>query len=546
MQAYPVITHILVALLTWGLASLAFFPADLFFLAWVAFVPWMVWHGSRPRKGTVRALTVAFYFYFASSLSWVGVVAPPLVFLIPFFGLPTAILLAVLVDVGVHRLRLPAFFVHPLAIVSTDLLREQLLSLTWCGIGYSQWRWIEGVQSASVFRVHALSLVVLLANAALAQLVLRWLGGPGRPSLRRVGIGVGTAAAAALVLHLFGAARLERETLEPGPLAVGVQGNIPQRIKQREDWKHILRKQVRVYEGRDPTGPDPDLLVFAETAFPSVSLPDWPLDLTLDARSYLPGRTIRDVLPKGRGQVTIVGHTLRKPVAEGNGGGDLAFERWNGAAVLLDAREEIAFYAKRILVPCGEYIPLPETFPWREELVALVEETAGFLPDNTPGSGPTCSSVSVGGRTFPFSLSICYEMVFPQLLRGDVRTCNPVFMVNISNDAWYETSSELDLVHVAVRFRAVECGRSIFRVSNSGISTCVDALGRYVATVEDTDGRRKAVEGTLVARVPVTDMETPWVAHGDLLPGVFPLALVLLLTGGGVARLRERRSPAGA
>ena len=52
------------------------------------------------------------------------------------------------------------------------------------------------------------------------------------------------------------------------------------------------------------------------------------------------------------------------------------------------------------------------------------------------------------------------------------------FLVNISNDGWFNGSCEHE-EHLAIcRFRAVECRRSIARAVNMGISTVIDGNGR--------------------------------------------------------------------
>ncbi|HMS15540.1 MAG TPA: hypothetical protein PKA37_01785, partial [Planctomycetota bacterium] len=105
-------------------------------------------------------------------------------------------------------------------------------------------------------------------------------------------------------------------------------------------------------------------------------------------------------------------------------------------------------------------------------------------------------------------------------------------------------------VHVQARFRAVEIGRSLFRVSNGGISTSIDGVGRYRQVVE-VGGARKGVAGVLRDEIPIYRGITPWVAAGEPLIGAF-----LLLVGlgsaawwGGMRKLsgffRSFRRPSG-
>src|SRR5713101_1333826 len=66
------------------------------------------------------------------------------------------------------------------------------------------------------------------------------------------------------------------------------------------------------------------------------------------------------------------------------------------------------------------------------------------------------------------------------------------FLVNISNDGWFEGTEEHEQ-HLAIcRFRAVVCRRSMVRAVNMGISAVIDGNGRVLAPKET-----KVVGGTI-------------------------------------------------
>lgn len=506
MKRHPVLGHVLVAVFSLGLVSLAFHPFDWWWLGWIAFVPWMVFHEKAQRRGTGRALMAGYYLHFAYVLQWVGEVAPPAVWVIPLFGLPAVWLCAWICDRCVYRLGMSGLVVYPLAIVSTELLRDQYLGLTWSSIGYTQWRWLEGVQSAAIFRVHLLSWAVLVANAALA----RWIVRP-RDTASHLGLAV--AAGVLVLMHVGGSARLGTE-LEQGPLVVGVQGNIPQVMKETGSRALHWQKQRGLFEA---AGLDPDLLVFAETSFLGLTG-----NMSLERVLAIP--EWGGWLPKGRGQATVIGYNDKR-----------GSQDRNVAGVVVDG-QEVAAYAKRVLVPMGEYIP--EWLPFREWFFDQVEQRGGFVPNMTAGTEYVSASLQAGPRRTRFGLNICYEMVFPGEFRALMEEHRPDFLVNISNDGWYGESCELDLVHIAGRFRAVECGRTLFRVSNTGISTSIDPFGRYRDTVTK-GGRRKSVDGLVVDRIRLLGGVTPWVSRGDLYPAILPLALVVL-AGRAIRRRRAR------
>src|SRR5262249_56421242 len=79
---------------------------------------------------------------------------------------------------------------------------------------------------------------------------------------------------------------------------------------------------------------------------------------------------------------------------------------------------------------------------------------------------------------------ICYEDSAPYLARQYARPEGgepPVdFLVNTSNDGWFDGTAEHE-EHLAVaRFRAVECRRALLRAVNMGISAVIDGNGRVL------------------------------------------------------------------
>ena len=88
-------------------------------------------------------------------------------------------------------------------------------------------------------------------------------------------------------------------------------------------------------------------------------------------------------------------------------------QRWRfNSALLVDARgNPMARYDKIHLVPLGEYVPFPETFPFLQ----------AFTPYDTeysckPGETWTRFPVQVGERSYYFDCLICYEDTVPRSL----------------------------------------------------------------------------------------------------------------------------------
>jgi apolipoprotein N-acyltransferase len=149
-------------------------------------------------------------------------------------------------------------------------------------------------------------------------------------------------------------------------------------------------------------------------------------------------------------------------------------------------------------------------------------------------------SIRAGERLTRFTLSrysfgvvICFEDTDPYLARQYVRTDSAVqpvdFLLNISNDGWFDGTSEHDQ-HLAIcRFRAVECRRAIARAVNMGISAVIDGNGRVVALPGPTWARSKRIAAVLTATIPIDGRSSLYARWGDWFPGA-----CWLLLGGSV------------
>jgi apolipoprotein N-acyltransferase len=79
-----------------------------------------------------------------------------------------------------------------------------------------------------------------------------------------------------------------------------------------------------------------------------------------------------------------------------------------------------------------------------------------------------------------FLALICYEILFSGDL-GD--TARAQYILNITNDAWFDGSiGPAQHAHHA-RVRAVEEGLSLIRAANTGLTFATDPLGRVTASI---------------------------------------------------------------
>jgi len=180
-------------------------------------------------------------------------------------------------------------------------------------------------------------------------------------------------------------------------------------------------------------------------------------------------------------------------------------------------------YAKRHLVPFGEYIPYREYLDWIPEL-----DRVSF--DYTPGEGRT--QFTAGGH--PFETVICYESAYPQFTRDAARHGAELLVVSTSNRSFGRSS--LSAQHVALgQMRAAETGRPLLHAAISGITAVIDADGHVV---ERTGLFEPA---TTEGRIATTTGTTPFVRFGDWV--VAASLIGMLVTAIVVQRRWVRRDP---
>jgi apolipoprotein N-acyltransferase len=306
------------------------------------------------------------------------------------------------------------------------------------------------------------------------------------------------------------------QPLPDGPsLRVGL---VQASIRQDEKWD-----AARLYENfgrhaeltRRAAGEGARLIVWPESAVPwdydaTPAIRDAMLVLAREGSAHIAfGNDDREAQPNGRDRVFV-------------------------GAKLIDPEGRLTLrYHKVRLVPFGEYVPAQPLLTLGGRVTAkLVQQVSDFTP------GKAASVGAAGDRRL--GVFICYEAIFPDFVRRFAGN-GASLLVNITNDAWYGTTSA-PFQHFAMTvFRAVENGRYLVRAANTGISGVVDPRGRVVA-------RTELFERTVLVRdVPEATLDTFYVRHGDLfawscLAAALAVTLAALRPGRRVELERPRRS----
>ncbi len=424
--------------------------------AWVALVPLLVALARRqpPLRAFYLGLTTGLL-YFIGTIYWTGTVvrqfgglALPVALLamlllaayLALFPALTALITARLVNKAGTR----ALLLMPAAWVATEYARGYLFGgFPWVPLGNSQVTVLPVAQLASVVGVYGLSALVALVNAALACAVQF----RGRQRLAVV------AATAALLAAVggWGAWRVADGALtrEGTPLRVGL---IPGNIAQADKWNPREARRIfttYVAMTRDAVRRGAEFVIWPESSTPFMFEED---DIGEEELRAL-AREVRVPMLFGSDQVDRSGSTLRL---------------YNAAFLVTATGETAAVYRKMHLVPFGEYIPGKQLLYF---VSPLVERMAEFAP------GASMVVLPVGEHKI--NTAICYEVVFPSLIREAVLDGSQL-LTTITNDGWYGYSSAPYQHFALASMRAIEQGRYLARAANTGISGVVDPYGRVV------------------------------------------------------------------
>jgi apolipoprotein N-acyltransferase len=362
----------------------------------------------------------------------------------------------------------------PAIWVAGEWIRGQLMDgFPWGLLGYSQHAMLPVIQVAELAGVYGVSFLLAAVASALAGVIAL---GPARCRL-----GLGATAVLVAACLLWGTVALREEERRVAGARAGVPVAVIQpSVEQTLKWDPARHAEhLALYERltRQAARTEPALIVWPETA------------ATIFLRGD-PGLLRRfSALAREAETPLLVGSVDRR---EPSGG-------WLNTAFLLTGQGITARYDKIHLVPFGEYVPL-------SGLIGFVRSWAEFISDFDAGERSTVFPLPGAA----FGTVICYEVIFPGLFRGFV-TGGADFMVNITNDAWFGTTSGPWQHLGMLPFRAVEHRVAIARSANTGISAFVDPTGRI------TQALPLGEQGVLAERVVRRDRATLYTRYGDWL-----------------------------
>jgi apolipoprotein N-acyltransferase len=486
------------AIFSGALLYLCYFPVAWGWLSWVALVPLLglVRAQARPRRIYWSAYIGGLCF-FVPAIAWMRVADYRMyatwLMLATYCALyfPAGLCLIRLLD---RRSPVPLALSVPIVWTALEWLRSfALTGFAWYYLGHAQHRFESIIQVADLGGVYAISFVVAAVNGLLADLLFRM------PSLRDrfrwaepttvshgpvvlSAIGVVGLVLAAVV---YGTIRLEEGSFEAGPRVALLQGNLDQRIRNQasgpngwEETTHLMKLHyfgLATLAKMHSIGRPIDLVVWPETSYPHVYV-DIPPNVPLESLPQGVKDYAASVLANLRFDVAqlipaeqLVGLNTEVILAPGKP------IRYSSALLVHKNGELGERFDKMHRVPFGEFVPFRDWLPFMNAL-------APYDHDYSISIGEHFTRFPLGKLTF--GSLICYEDTDPFLARRYVQDSpdgKPVdFLVNMSNDGWFDGSAEHDEHLVISRFRAIECRRCLVRAVNEGISAIIDGNGRVL------------------------------------------------------------------
>ena len=332
------------------------------------------------------------------------------------------------------------------------------LSFGWATIAHTQANNLLVLQVAAVFGAYGVSFVVVMFNLLIATLNFSNLAFSiqNRENFAILGIlflFVLSWGAVQLLSRTEGAETLRVGSIQPSfTRAKALSEQDPERRLDR-----ILKLSDSVMEYT------PDLLLWPEAAVRGTSIGSQDRSV---ARVFNYSRLHNIAVLFGFSSVEKASQVDAK-----NEGLSKPPKRFNNVLFIDPATSEIQKYAKRKLMPFGEYQPIPIRN-------ALFD---AFLPEVVEierGAESVIVNVNDLAKISPI---ICWEVLFDGFVRKAISTeVNLVALFN--NDNWFDISPAGEQHNSSAILRAVENGRPFIVSSNTGPTIIVDKNGRVLAS----------------------------------------------------------------
>jgi len=483
------------AILSGLMLTLSFPPFDMFFIAWVAWLP--LWVGLK-QEGWAKGFKLGFitgFVFTLTSLNWIAnnsgtsfwVASASMMGSVAYLSLWFGLFGFIISRTG-RNLGTKGLWLAPIFWVSIEYMYSYhafTLAFPWLSMAMTQNFALPIQQFAEYGGIYAVSFWVLMINTILFQLEF------GKISVRFQQLIWGILGFIIVGSFIFGAVRI-KVTGETNKESIRV-GIIQTNLEPHQKWirsKKTKHVEAILEQSRKAIADSAVILIWPESAIPA-------------HLHYYPqfDRKIRKLVEKNAVSVlTGALHHVEK-------GGDYYFYN---SAFFYAPGVPVPIYSKQGLVPFAERIPLVETFP--------VLKNLNFGQANFE-AGKEALVVPMGSREKVTDLGtlICYESANPHIFRKFMLN-DAELMSIITNDAWLGNSPGPYQHLAAGRLRAIEHRVSIARAAQTGVSALILPSGRIAASIPLGE------KGEIVYNAPIGLDRTFYTRHGD----VFALSMLLL------------------
>lgn len=380
--------------------------------------------------------------------------------------------------------------------VTIDYLKTiGFLAFPWGILGYSQYKNLILIQSASVFGVWGVNFLIVYCNAALTSTLIEYIS-EKKIRINRVHLTI--VIILGLITVLYGLRKIKEEKVRKfrTKRAALIQANF-------DPWSPQLEENIalEIELTRKALKYNPDFIVWTESSVP------FPYEFYL-SKNHTFAKIVHDFIV-----------SVNKPFLFGSleFAGTYENREFSGdyynAGIFYNNGILSGVYRKIHLVPFGEWFPYGRIFPF----VTIILDSAG-AGAFTPGE----DFMVFDAGDFKFSVLICFEDVFGNLTRKFIPGRTELF-INITNDAW-TGSEKAEVQHFSMAvFRTIETRRSLIRAANGGVTACINPYGRILRELNLFSS------DFLICDVPIVEVDevTIYSRYGDFFPQ-FILMLVII------------------
>jgi apolipoprotein N-acyltransferase len=500
----------------WGAAAasallliLSFPNFEYYQLAWIGLVPLLVVIGRRPSpmRAFILGWAVGSVFFYVTCY-WLTYS------MIHYGGLPTVLaylllvpgalvvgifhgLFAALIALAIQKWGRITVLLAPIFWITFEWLRLVVTGQLWNALGYSQAYHSQIIEPATWGGVYAVSFLLVAINAAVALLIIK-----------RTAVSI--VAALLVAFSVWVVIDSSKPTLSVDRVMhldrmvkiVVVQPNVPMNpVKSAEETTALIERHVALSTQGLATPSDaqgPRLVIWPES----------PMNFT-----YASSKTFQEFVANFTKQnhTSLLFNSLEPAPNDGS---------YNSALLVNEEGRLISQYDKIRLMPFGEYVPLPQWLPG----ASLI---SGIVGEFTPGSNYTL--MPFGDRKA--GVFICIESAYPWIARRLVHDGADV-LINISNDGYLGPTAVMRQHLANAIFRAVENGRPVLRVTNSGLSAEISAEGHVDGLTEPFQP-----DVRVWTSHPGEIRNTFYTRHGDLFVYVCAVISAIIFVGAVLDRI---------